>query len=114
MIRDSAVQSEPAEPAIRQIEVSLFTQAALGSDAHAVADDQHADHQLRIDGGAAHPAVKRLQRLAEVIEGEMAVNAPEHMVGRDMILKAEIIEQPRRRSLNAHHHRLSRRISGIQ
>ena len=52
--------------------------------------------------------------MAEVIEGEMAVNAPEHMVGRDMILKAEIIEQPRRRSLNAHHHRLSRRISGIQ
>jgi inactivated superfamily I helicase len=44
VIRDSAVQSEPAEPAIRQIEVSLFTQGALGSDAHAVADDQHADH----------------------------------------------------------------------
>jgi hypothetical protein len=52
--------------------------------------------------------------LAEVIEGEMAVNAPKHVVDRDMFLKAEIIEQPRRRSLNAHHRRLSRRINGIQ
>jgi hypothetical protein len=63
--------------------------------------------------GLTHPAVKRLQRLAEVIEGEMAVNAPEHMVDWDMFLKAEIIEQPRRRFLNAHHRRLSRRISRI-
>jgi hypothetical protein len=114
VIRDSAVQPEPAEPAIRQIEMSLFTQAALGSDTHAIADDQHADHQLWIDGGATHPAVKRLQRLAQVIEGEMAVNAPKHVVDRHMFLNAEIIEQPRRRCLNAHHRRLSRRISGIQ
>jgi hypothetical protein len=37
--------------------------------------------------------------LAEVIEGEMAVNAPEHVIERDVFLKPEIIEQPRRRSL---------------
>jgi hypothetical protein len=36
--------------------------------------------------------------LAEVIEGEMSVNAPEHVIDRDVFLKAEIIEQPRRRS----------------
>jgi hypothetical protein len=67
-----------------------------------------------VDLGSAHSVVKRLQRLAEIIEGEMAVNAPEHMVDRHVFLKAEIIEQPRRRFLNAHHRRLSRRISGIQ
>src|ERR1700722_1608518 len=44
--------------------------------------------RIWIDGGATHPAVKRLQRLAEVIAGEMAVNAPEHMVDWDMFLKA--------------------------
>jgi hypothetical protein len=52
--------------------------------------------------------------LAEVIEGEMAINAPEHVVDRDVFLKTEIIEQPRRLFLNAHHRRLSRRISGNQ
>jgi hypothetical protein len=76
--------------------------------------DQHADHQLWIDGGATHPAVKRLQRLADVIEGEMPVNAPEHMVGRDMFLKAEIIEQPRRRSFECPSSPSLPQISGIQ
>ena len=43
----------------------------------------------------------------------MAVNAPEQMVDWDMFVKAEIIEQPRRRFLNAHHRHLSRQISRI-
>jgi hypothetical protein len=51
--------------------------------------------------------------LAEVIEGEMSVNAPEHVIDRDVFLKAEIIEQPRRRSLKAHHRCLSRKSAGL-
>ena len=113
MIGDFAVQSESAEPAIGEIEMNLVAKATLGPDAHAVADDQHADHQLWIDRRSAHLTIERLQRLAEVIEGEMSVNAPEHVIGRDVFLKAEIIEQPRRRSLKAHHRRFSCRISRI-
>ena len=64
-----------------QIEGNVFAEAALGPNAHAVADDQHADHQLGIDRGRAHLAVKRLQRLAEIIQVEVAVNAPEHVIG---------------------------------
>jgi hypothetical protein len=101
--------SESAEPAISEIEVSLVAKATLGPDAHAATNGQHADHQPWIDRRSAHLAVKRLQQLAEVIEGEMAVNAPEHVIDRDMFLKAEIIEQPRRRSLKAHHRCLSRK-----
>jgi hypothetical protein len=103
VIGNPAIQSEPAEPAIGQIEVNLVAEAALGPNAHAVVDDQHADHQLGIDRGPAHLAVKRLRRLTEVIEGEMSINAPKHVIDRDVFLKAEIIEQPRRRSLKAHH-----------
>jgi len=65
----------------------------------AVADDQHADHQLRIDRGSAHLAVKRLQRLAKISEVQVTVDAPDHMIGRDVLVEAEIIEQPRRRLL---------------
>ena len=43
----------------------------------------------------------------------MSVNAPEHVIGRDVFLKAEIIEQPRRRSLKAHHRHLSRKSAGL-
>jgi hypothetical protein len=52
------------KPAIGQTEVNLVAKAALGPDAHAVADDQRADHQLWIDRQSVYLAVKRLQRLA--------------------------------------------------
>ena len=94
--------------------MNLVAKPALGPNAHAVADDQHADHQLGIDRGPAHLAVKRLQRLAEIIEGEVAVNAPEHVIGRDVVVEAEVVEQLSWCRLNAHHRRLSRKISGIQ
>ena len=108
VIGNPAVQSKPAEPAIGQIEVNLVAKAALGPNAHAVADDQHADHQLRINRGSAHLAVKRLQRLAEVIQIEVAVNAPKHVVGRDVVIEAKIVKQASRRHLNPHHRYLSR------
>jgi hypothetical protein len=44
-----------------------------------------------------HVTVKPLQRLAEVTE--VAVNAPEHVIERGVFIEAEIIEQPRWRSL---------------
>jgi hypothetical protein len=41
-----AVEAQPTEPAIGQIEMSLVTQPSLGTDAIAVAHQQHPDHQL--------------------------------------------------------------------
>ena len=35
------------------------------------------------------------------------------MIERDVVVKAEIIEQPRRRFLKAHHRRLSRKSAGF-
>jgi hypothetical protein len=65
-----------------KIEVNLSAKAALGPNAHAIADNQHSDPQLWIDRRPAHLAVKRLQRLAEIIEVEVAVDAPKHRMGR--------------------------------
>ena len=93
--------------------MNLVAKAALGPDAHAVADDQHPDHQLGIDRGPAHLAVKRLQQLAQLIQLEVAVDAPEQVIGRNVFVEAEIIEQPRRRSLKPHHRRLSRKSAGF-
>jgi len=44
MIRHAAIEPEPAEPPIRQIEVDFLAQASLGADAKAVADNQHPHH----------------------------------------------------------------------
>lgn len=53
MVRHPAIESEPAEPAVREVEVNLVAEPALGADVEAVADDQHPDHQLGIDRRAA-------------------------------------------------------------
>ncbi len=75
MDRDLAIQTEPAKPAIGEIEMNLLAQAALRPYAHAIADDQHANHQLRIDRGATGATVERLQCLTDLIEAEMPVDA---------------------------------------
>ena len=42
MMGHIAVEPEPAEPPVRQIEVDLFAEAPLGADTEATPDDQHA------------------------------------------------------------------------
>ena len=39
----------------------LFTQSPLGADGKAITDNEHPDHQLRIDRGTANVTVERLQ-----------------------------------------------------
>jgi hypothetical protein len=72
--------------------MNLVAQAALRPYAHAIANDQHADHQLRIDRGATGAAVERLQRLTDVIEVQMPVDASQHVIGRDMVVETQIVE----------------------
>ena len=93
--------------------MNLVAKPPLGPDAHAVADHQHPDHQLRINRGPSNLTAKGLQSLTETIKVEMPVNAAQQMIGRDMVVEAEIIEQLRRRSLKAHHRHLSRKSAGI-
>jgi hypothetical protein len=55
--------------------VNLVAKPRLGPDAHAVADDQHSDHQLRINRGPSNLTVEGLQCLTQAIKVEMPVNA---------------------------------------
>ena len=92
MVRDLVIQTEAAKPAIGEIEMNLLAQSALRAYAHAIAGDQHSDHQLRIDRGATGATVERLQRLTNVIEVEMPIDASQNVIRRDMVVEAEIIE----------------------
>jgi hypothetical protein len=89
--------------------VHLLTQSPLGSDAVRVADEQHADHQLRVDRGPAHLAVVGAQVLADAGQVDEAVDRAQQVVLRDVPLRAELVEQRRllHRTL-AHHQLLSR------
>ena len=83
--------------------MNLFTEPPLGPDAHTVADDQHPDHQLRVNRGPSNLTVKGLQSLTETLKVEMPVNAAQQMIGRDMVVEAKVVKQLGRCRLNAHH-----------
>src|SRR3990170_3657704 len=53
-----AFQAQSAEPPISQIEVHFLAQAPFRTNATAVADDQHPDHQFRIDRRSTGGAVE--------------------------------------------------------
>src|SRR5258705_11531197 len=64
MIRYLVFEFETAEPAIAEMKFDLLAQPPLKADA--VADDEHSDHQLRVDRGSADVAVERRKLLAKV------------------------------------------------
>ena len=95
MVGNTAFQSQPAEPAVRQVEIDLLAQPPLGADAASVADDQHADHQFRIDRGATDRAVKRRQSLPQTAKVEKTVDLSQHVIGRKPIFEAKHVKKRR-------------------
>jgi hypothetical protein len=86
----------------------LLAQPPLRADAHAIADDQHPDHQLGIDRGPPRLAVIRAQVLAEPTQIDEPVDRSQQVIRRNVVLDAEAVEQRflHHRSL-AHHQPIS-------
>jgi hypothetical protein len=61
VIGDSSIQTQPAKPAVCQIEVDFITEAPFRSYAEAIADQEHPDHQVRIGRGPPDIAVELRQ-----------------------------------------------------
>src|SRR6516164_2922935 len=93
MVGHVTLEPKAAEPAVCQIEVNLFAQAPLRTDADAVADQQHSDHQLGGDRGAPDRAVKGRQLPPQPIELHEPVNRAQQMIGRNVPLKRKLVEQ---------------------
>ncbi len=93
MIRNVAVEPQPTEPAVGQIEVDLVAQPPLGTNAEAVAIYQHPHHQLRIDRRPTRLAVIRLQMPPDPRKVHKPVDLAQQVIVRDMALKAEAVEQ---------------------
>src|SRR5262245_64239992 len=66
MIGNLVIELEAAEPTITEMKFDLFAQLPFKADAVAVADNEHPDHQLRIDRGPPDVAVERRQLLAKI------------------------------------------------
>ena len=93
MIGDVAIEPQATEPAIGQTEVDLLAQPAFRANAEAVADDQHPDHQLRIDRRATDVAVVRSQMRPQTGQIDEPVDLAKQVTVRDVPLKAKALEQ---------------------
>jgi len=84
VIGDSSIQTQPAKPAVCQIEVDFITEAPFRSYVEAIADQEHPDHQLRIDRGPPDVAVERCQLPSQVLEIDEPIDRPQEVVGWDV------------------------------
>jgi hypothetical protein len=85
--------------------VNLLAQPPLGSDAEAVADQQHPDQQLRVDRGTTRRAVKRSQIPPHLRQVDEPVDRPQQVILRHMPLDRKLVEQRRLVDLPLAHHR---------
>lgn len=93
VVRHGAVQTQAAEPAVGQVEVDLRTQPALGADAAEVADQQHSDHQLRVDRRAPDRAVVGRHDAADGGGVQQGVHGAQRVVVRHVVFEPERVEQ---------------------
>src|SRR5260370_20162517 len=95
MIRYLVFEFETAEPAIAEMKFDLLAQPPLEADAIAVADDEHSDHQFRVDRGSADVAVERRQLLAKVSQHPRHdwIDPLQEMIRGNVFFEVEKIEQ---------------------
>ncbi len=72
--------------------MNVLAQATLRANPVAVADEQHADHQLWIDGRPADLAIEGLQVPTHAFQIDEDINMAQQMIGRNVILKAKIVK----------------------
>ena len=82
--------------------MGLVAKPALRADAVAVAHQEHADHQLRVDGGPPDRAVERRQLGPQPRQVQCPIKPPEQVVRGDVPLQAELVEEPRPLDLTPH------------
>src|SRR5665648_658399 len=100
---------ELAEPAVREVKLNFLGEPALRAYAAAVANDEHADHELRIDRGASDVAVVGLQFLVKIgqCSRHKHIDPAQKMVLRNAIIEAELVKQLALVSPLPTHHRPS-------
>jgi hypothetical protein len=86
--------------------VNLIAQVSLRSDAEAVTDQEHPDHQFGIDRRPADAAIEGRQIPPDLLKVDKPVDRPEQVVGRNMLFERELIEQRSLFDLPMPHHDL--------
>ncbi len=73
--------------------MDLVAQTPLGADAAAVANQQHADHQLGIDRGPTNGAVVGRKLATNATQLNEAIDRAQQVIGGHVIVEVEAVEQ---------------------
>jgi hypothetical protein len=95
MIRNLVIEFESAEPAIAEMKFDLLAQLPFKADAIAVTDNEHPDHQLRIDRGPPDVAVEWRQLLAKIDQHPRDdwIEPAQEMIRWNLFFEVEKVEQ---------------------
>ncbi len=65
----------------------------LGTDAKTITDDQHADHQFRIDGRTPNRTIERLQLLSDLLKIKEDIDLAKQVIARNLLIETEIMKK---------------------
>src|SRR5262249_18694950 len=105
MVGDLILDAQAAEPPVRQVDLNLTTEQPLRANAKNVADDEHPDHQQRVNRRAAERRVVRRKLTAD--PGQIKhTSDPAHLViVRYHLVEPELVEELFLLVLQPPHHR---------
>jgi len=84
VVRHVAVEAEPTEPAIGQVQMHFLAESPFRPDAEAIANDQHPDHQFGIDRRPPDRTVEGRQLAANLRQVDKAIDRPHQVITRHM------------------------------
>jgi hypothetical protein len=76
--------------------MSLFAQSPLGANALAIAHNQHANHQFRVNRRTPNRAIEIgevMAQIAQIAQIETLINAAQKVIGWDVIFKVERVKE---------------------
>src|SRR5438045_9389949 len=95
MIWDSVLNAELAEPAIREVHLNFATDQPLRADRKDISDDQHPDHQFRVDRRPTHGRIMSCKFAAEPGKIESSIDLPHQMIIGDCVNELKLVEKLR-------------------
>src|SRR5262245_2632094 len=107
MVGDLILDAQAAEPPVRQVDLNLTTEQPLRANAKNVADDEHPDHQQRVNRRAAEWRVVSRKLTADPGQIKHASDPAHQVIVRYHLVEPELVEELFLLVLQPPHHRQS-------
>jgi len=91
MMRNLLIETQSSKPAPCQMHAQFLDQFALTGDAKEIADQENAQHKLRINRWSARLAVAFLQLLSHEGKADVLFDEPQQVGFRNLIFQTEVV-----------------------